>query len=222
MKRAFTLIELLVVIAIIAIIAAIIFPVFTRAKAKAKQTQCISNLSQVGKAMLMYMADNDDLFPYAVDASDKYAPDIWGASPEYQAQIAAMPMMHEALADYVKGPELFKCPSDNGTYVLDNHAPLPFVSTPTSYKVYGMSYFYRTEIAFKGYSQTRFEEPTKVNVMFDAAGHWHGTKPALREDDDEGEIFSKWHEYRYNTLFGDMHAKSLSRSQLQEAWDIEL
>lgn len=63
MKRAFTLIELLVVIAIIAILAAILFPVFAQAKAAAKKTAAISNAKQSGTAILLYAADNDDLFP---------------------------------------------------------------------------------------------------------------------------------------------------------------
>jgi len=62
MKRAFTLIELLVVIAIIAILAAILFPVFAKAKAAAKKASDLSNLNQLGKASMMYLADYDDLF----------------------------------------------------------------------------------------------------------------------------------------------------------------
>jgi prepilin-type N-terminal cleavage/methylation domain-containing protein/prepilin-type processing-associated H-X9-DG protein len=62
-KRGFTLIELLVVIAIIAIIAAILFPVFSQAREKARQTQCLSNLRQIGTALGMYLQDNDETFP---------------------------------------------------------------------------------------------------------------------------------------------------------------
>ena len=63
MKRnAFTLIELLVVIAIIAILAAILFPVFARARAKALQSHCLSNLKQIALAEKMYASDYADLW----------------------------------------------------------------------------------------------------------------------------------------------------------------
>ena len=54
MRRGFTLIELLVVIAIIAILAAILFPVFAKAREKARQSSCCSNLKQLGAAFIMY------------------------------------------------------------------------------------------------------------------------------------------------------------------------
>ena len=63
MKKAFTLIELLVVIAIIAILAAILFPVFAQAKEAAKRTQCLSNMKNVGLAVIMYGGDSDDTYP---------------------------------------------------------------------------------------------------------------------------------------------------------------
>jgi prepilin-type N-terminal cleavage/methylation domain-containing protein/prepilin-type processing-associated H-X9-DG protein len=61
--RGFTLIELLVVIAIIAILAAILFPVFARARAKAQQTTCLSNVKQLTLGVSMYCTDNDDNTP---------------------------------------------------------------------------------------------------------------------------------------------------------------
>lgn len=66
LRRAFTLIELLVVIAIIAILAAILFPVFARAKAAAKDSVALSNAKECGLACLMYATDYDDFFPLAV------------------------------------------------------------------------------------------------------------------------------------------------------------
>lgn len=74
--RAFTLIELLVVIAIIAILSAILFPAFAAAKESAKQVVCASNIKQVGVAMQLYMADNDDTwFPaFNLAPEDGFAP----------------------------------------------------------------------------------------------------------------------------------------------------
>ncbi len=62
-KNGFTLIELLVVIAIIAILAAILFPVFAKAREKARQISCTSNMKQIGLAVLMYSQDYDETFP---------------------------------------------------------------------------------------------------------------------------------------------------------------
>jgi prepilin-type N-terminal cleavage/methylation domain-containing protein len=64
---AFTLIELLVVIAIIAILAAILFPVFAKAREKARQAVCISNLKQFGLAFAQYTQDNDSGYPNTND-----------------------------------------------------------------------------------------------------------------------------------------------------------
>ena len=65
MKRGFTLIELLVVIAIIAILAAILFPVFAKAREKARQTKCISNVRQIAMGALMYAQENNEMLPAA-------------------------------------------------------------------------------------------------------------------------------------------------------------
>ncbi len=63
MRKGFTLIELLVVIAIIAILAAILFPVFAKAREKARQTSCLSNMKQIGLASMMYAQDYDERLP---------------------------------------------------------------------------------------------------------------------------------------------------------------
>ena len=63
MRKGFTLIELLVVIAIIAILAAILFPVFARAREKARETQCLSNVKEIALGLLMYASDYDSRLP---------------------------------------------------------------------------------------------------------------------------------------------------------------
>ncbi len=70
-KRGFTLIELLVVIAIIAILAAILFPVFAKAREKARQSSCMSNQRQMAVAVQIYAQDNDETLP-AIDG-------VWAA-----------------------------------------------------------------------------------------------------------------------------------------------
>ena len=62
-RHGFTLIELLVVIAIIAILAAILFPVFAKAREKARQSSCLSNCKQYGLGVLQYVQDYDERFP---------------------------------------------------------------------------------------------------------------------------------------------------------------
>lgn len=221
-RIAFTLIELLVVIAIIALLAAILFPVFARAKRSAKQTGCISNLKQIGSGIAIYMADYDDIFPHAVDPIDKTQPQIWAEFPEFQARIPFMPDLNEVLQPYIKSKEIFHCPADSGTEVLDDRPFIPLVSSPSLFATYNTSYFFRTEIAFRFFSQTSFRLPSDINILFDAAGDWHGDSGRMTAEDGFQDFQRKLNKYRYNTLYGDFHVKNVHYNQLQAAWDIDL
>jgi len=103
-RRGFTLIELLVVIAIIAILAAILFPVFARAREKAKQTSCLSNVKQLMTGMLMYAQDMDENLPYA-------GPCWWSNSPPSPPPCG---YWYLALDPYAKNRGIFSCPSAKG------------------------------------------------------------------------------------------------------------
>jgi prepilin-type N-terminal cleavage/methylation domain-containing protein/prepilin-type processing-associated H-X9-DG protein len=72
-RRAFTLVELLVVIAIVGVLAAILFPVFATAREKARATDCLSNLKQLGMATMLYVQDYDEQFVNVVEDHEGYA-----------------------------------------------------------------------------------------------------------------------------------------------------
>jgi general secretion pathway protein G len=221
-RHGFSLVELLMVITIIALLAALLFPVLGRARKQADSTACLSNLGQIGRGIATYMTDYDGLFPHAVDPSDKFAPEIWAFYPEFQARIPSMPFLHEVVQPYLKNPEAFKCPSDTGFSVLDSNFPLAFDARPTMYQKYGTSYFFRTEIAFRFFTRDHFELPASVNVLFDAAGHWHGDARALRPSDSSVDYVELRSKYRYNVLFGDWSVRNLTANQLDQAWMVEL
>ncbi len=119
-KNAFTLIELLVVIAIIAILAAILFPVFAQAREKARQTACLSNVKQIGTAMMMYVQDYDETYPRADNC---YTTVIPGAPDTSATGCAASPFGQRNnhfkwwawLYPYTKNVQIFRCPSRTPT-----------------------------------------------------------------------------------------------------------
>ena len=172
MKRGFTLIELLVVIAIIAILAAILFPVFARAREKARDATCLSNLKQIALAARMYAQDYDEVFPSARIVPGCPYPD-YGASIPFmliaERQFQGYPTL---FMPYVKNHQIFWCPSDN------NDA----TTTPTA----TVSYFWRHCVDVHGVvaggpKDAAFGRPAEqiiVHEWFD----WHLEKVGLWND----------------------------------------
>jgi prepilin-type N-terminal cleavage/methylation domain-containing protein/prepilin-type processing-associated H-X9-DG protein len=106
-NKGFTLIELLVVIAIIAILAAILFPVFAKAREKARQITCASNEKQLGLGFLQYSQDYDEKWPTGDDGNlgQGWAGEIYS---------------------YVKSTGVYHCPDDpTGPQVGSNYTSVP-------------------------------------------------------------------------------------------------
>ncbi len=91
-RRAFTLLEIIIVVAILALLAAILFPVFSRAREKARAATCLSNYKQVGLAIHLYAQDNDDLSPVNGGSFAGLVSDC---------------------APYIHSDKVFVCPDDN-------------------------------------------------------------------------------------------------------------
>lgn len=103
-RKGFTLIELLVVIAIIAILAAILFPVFAKARERARQSGCVNNLKQMGIAHNMYLDDYDGTF----------APNVGLVSLGTRQD--GKQTWAEYLKSYNKALDVYTCPSDDHTF----------------------------------------------------------------------------------------------------------
>jgi prepilin-type N-terminal cleavage/methylation domain-containing protein/prepilin-type processing-associated H-X9-DG protein len=166
-KSAFTLIELLVVIAIIAILAAILFPVFAKAREKARQSSCQSNAKQIGLAFLQYIQDYDEKFPpiasQAVVGAATFT-NNWGVDLIQGQNATSTPAptanIPSILGSYVKSNGIFLCPSG------------PRQNTTSA----ALAYMYNDLAATK--SQAAFAGVAQTILVSEASGATGNLQPA--------------------------------------------
>jgi prepilin-type N-terminal cleavage/methylation domain-containing protein/prepilin-type processing-associated H-X9-DG protein len=188
-RRGFTLIELLVVVAIIAILAGILFPVFARAREKARQTKCLSNLRQIAVAELMYAEDHDETLPLAISISPTWQ--IW--------------TYNELLGPYTRNSDIFKCPSDNvGAIDLTLLGLGRFSYAPNTKWVAGNTRYVHGILAM-GYPSASLgdiEYPAEMPLLADAEG-------VLYPDFTSTVEAARRHNGGCNVSYADGHAKWL-------------
>jgi prepilin-type N-terminal cleavage/methylation domain-containing protein/prepilin-type processing-associated H-X9-DG protein len=163
-RSAFTLVELLIVVGIIAVLIAMLLPVLSKVREQGRQTVCLSNLHQLGAAMISYAADNDGFLPAtarnAMDTTGIFAPSgaAYPTNDWLFWQVDRMPVYpnqdeigHSALAKYLglhfvgngaafgtspSSPSVLRCPSDDAQARINGSA-----SAGTYYFSYVMNYF---------------------------------------------------------------------------------
>jgi len=209
-RQGFTLIELLVVIAIIAILAGILFPVFARARAKAVQTQCLSNVKQLATGIIMYCSDWDGAFP------------MWGnAAPptttpdERDWSSAIWPM--------VRNNQIFMCPGAAQTCVYPGSNYVMNRWLTCDYLVWDNTGAY----TWPGSNQNAVKQPARCVLIFDGYTPWPLQKANALNGVDIANLWSQYyanpafydtflgrHNDQSNYAFVDGHAKNMPPSQL--------
>ncbi|MCC7492652.1 MAG: prepilin-type N-terminal cleavage/methylation domain-containing protein [Fimbriimonadaceae bacterium] len=242
-RRGFTLIELLVVIAIIAILAAILFPVFAKAREKARQTSCLSNLKQIGNAQMMYSQDYDEmLFPYRTRAANPYA-----GQAGVSANAAGRTFFNQLLDPYIKNAQVWRCPSKPNSWVNIDPAA---AETDPAFQSYGgqNSYAANTLYCFPadlGLALTALKQPADTVILMDGSYYgasfygqtanvtssypnywqnignsylfrWSGGAAATPSAAESMQLGAERHSSMINGLFGDGHAKAVAYTKIRE------
>jgi len=206
-RKGFTLIELLVVIAIIAILAAILFPVFAKAREKARQASCSSNLKQIGLAAMAYVQDYDETYAAAswAEPSSKLMNNC-GFLETY---------FTEYLEPYTKNSQVFICPSDSDAN--NSGSPCRWPGLKRSYNMnvnlVGGGGGIKTA-AIDDVSGTIYMSDSGAGPYFGIGGRWYGYYSGVQAG--EAETWNApyyWVSYRHsegsNVMYADGHVKWL-------------
>jgi prepilin-type N-terminal cleavage/methylation domain-containing protein/prepilin-type processing-associated H-X9-DG protein len=194
----FTIIELLVVVAIIAILAGLIFPVFTKARDKAREGACQSNLKQIGIALRMYLGDHDGKLLTAAVNGGTYIHDATTVEAMRRLEQTANASLWNwgwptLLFPYTKNYAICFCPSDGSAPTLTQVYTFPPGVTP--------SYFYRHAIDYSalwGRTEGDSCRPTDQYAFFERFD-WHHNKIGL---------WSPAANVKMNVCFLDGHVKA--------------
>lgn len=168
--KGFTLIELLVVIAIIAILASILFPVFAKAREKARQTSCLSNLKQIAMGVRMYSDDYDGEMPWV----QTYV--VWN----YTGSLGMYPWL-QVIQPYLKNTQIYRCPSGPGSAI-----------THYSFNACAMSNASTIATGVSGaYTFDSPKTPAETVMLFDAgtpSTSWSDASTGDADPTDENQI----------------------------------